>query len=394
LKIKNESKGGQSSGNHNNFQKYSNNGAYCTYCCRPGHIKGNCYKLKNKLNRNSGKSNNGGQGEIIFNSNDVAFTTITMKNNFANDLWILDSGASCHYYQSVEGLTDVKEIDESIKIGNGDSMKATKIGNLKCEVTQINGEKFTVSLNDVKYVPSLCVNLFSLNKALKKGFKVSNDGIVISLNCKHVKLTFDCIINATDGCVTGVSMKPMMSNNINGFANASISNEMIYDINHLHKLFGHCGQEMLNKTIKMYGFKSSGSFDTCEQCEIAKARQKNVNKQWLGSSNLPDERLYIDIRSIKESSFGGAKFWALIVDDYSDYCWSFVMKNKSDLKTRIKTLLTDLKIANQIVKFIICDDAGETMTMKNDPEIKSFGIKFEFSGPRTPQRNGKIERKF
>jgi hypothetical protein len=34
------------------------------------------------------------------------------------------------------------------------------------------------------------------------------------------------------------------------------------------------------------------------------------------------------------------------------------------------------------------------MTMKNDPEIKSFGIKFEFSGPRTPQRNGKVEGKF
>jgi transposase InsO family protein len=34
------------------------------------------------------------------------------------------------------------------------------------------------------------------------------------------------------------------------------------------------------------------------------------------------------------------------------------------------------------------------MTVKNDPVIKSFGIKFEFSGPRTPQRNGKVERKF
>jgi hypothetical protein len=142
--------GGQNSGNHNKFQNYSNNGAYCTYCCCPGHIKGNCYKLKNKSNRNSGTSNNSGQGESIFNSNDVAFTTISMKNNFANDLWILDSGASCHYCQSVEGLTNVKEINESIKIGNGDLMKATKMGNLKCEMTQINVEKFTVMLNNVK----------------------------------------------------------------------------------------------------------------------------------------------------------------------------------------------------------------------------------------------------
>jgi hypothetical protein len=187
--------------------------------------------------------------ENFFNSNDVAFTTIPMENNFANDLWILDSGASCHYCRSVEGLTDVKEINESIKIGNDGFMKVTKIGNLKCEVTQINGEKFTVTLNDVKYVPSLCVSLFSLNKSLKKGFKVSNDGVVFSLNFKHVKLTFDSVINATDGCVTGVSMKPMMSNNINGFANESISNERIYDINHLYKLFGHCGQEILNNTV-------------------------------------------------------------------------------------------------------------------------------------------------
>jgi hypothetical protein len=99
---------------------------------------------------------------------------------------------------------DVEKIDESIKIGNGNSMKSTKIGNLKCEVTQMNGESFTVTLNDVKYVRSLCMNLFSLNKALKKGFKVSNDDMVISLNQKHVKLTFDRVIHVTDGCVNGV----------------------------------------------------------------------------------------------------------------------------------------------------------------------------------------------
>jgi hypothetical protein len=99
-------------------------------------------------------------------------------------------------------------------------------------------------LNDIKYVPNLCMNLFSLNKALKKGFKVSNDGVVVSINYKLVKLTFDRIILVTDGCVTGVSMKAISSNNINGFANASISIERIYDINHLHKLFGHCGQEI------------------------------------------------------------------------------------------------------------------------------------------------------
>jgi hypothetical protein len=47
-----------------------------------------------------------------------------------------------------------------------------------------------------------------------------------------------------------------------------------------------------------------------------------------------------------------------------------------------------------MLKFIRCDDAGENVSMKSDHDIKSFGVKFEFSGPRTPQRNGKVERKF
>jgi hypothetical protein len=64
------------------------------------------------------------------------------------------------------------------------------------------------------------------------------------------------------------------------------------------------------------------------------------------------------------------------------------------LKVKIKTLLNDFKISNWNVRFIRCDNAGENMIMKNDPEIKSFGIKFKFSGPRTPQRYGKVERKF
>jgi hypothetical protein len=223
-------------------------------------------------------------------------------------------------------------------------MKVIKIGNLKCEVTYIDGEKFTVTLNDVKYVPNLCVNIFSLKKALKKGFKVSNDGVIVSLKYMHVKLTYDRVINATDVCVTGVLMKVTTFNNSNGFANTSISNEIIYDINRSHKLFGHFGQERLKNTGEMYGFKSSGNFETCEQCAIAKAQQKNVSKDWLGSSNVPCERLYIDISSIEERSFGGAKFWALIVNACTDYCWSFMMKKKSDLKGKIKTSLNYLKI--------------------------------------------------
>jgi hypothetical protein len=115
---------------------------------------------------------------------------------------------------------------------------------------------------------------------------------------------------------------------------------------------------------------------------------------WSGSSNVPGERLYIGKTSIKEMSFEGAKLWALIVDDYTDYCWSFALKNNSELKCKVKTMLTDSKVAGLNVKYIRCDDAGENMSMNNDLDIKFLGVKFKFSGLRTPQSNGKVERKF
>jgi hypothetical protein len=55
-------------------------------------------------------------------------------------------------------------------------------------VLQVNGSKFEVTLKEVKYVPELWVNLFSMNKALKNGFKLSNDGISI---CISKELSYD-----------------------------------------------------------------------------------------------------------------------------------------------------------------------------------------------------------
>jgi hypothetical protein len=58
------------------------------------------------------------------------------------------------------------------------------------------------------------------------------------------------------------------------------------------------------------------------------------------------------------------------------------------------TLLTDLKIAGIDAKRIKCDDSGENKALFEACQAQGFGMKFKFSVPRTPQRNGKVERKF
>jgi hypothetical protein len=227
---------------------------------------------------------------------------------------------------------------------------------------------------------------------LKKGYSISNNDIIISLNKGSNTITFDRFFKAKDGTVSGILMKPcdnpVVYTVLNGATRKGI------EINDFHTMLGHCGSDRLERTARIHGFKLFGELETCEQCTISKARQKNINKEWKGSSQIPGKRLYIDINLIKNASYGGSKFWVLVVDDYTDYCRSIFLKLKGELKDKMKTLLTDLKIAGIKVKYIRCDDSEENKAFYNHCCLNGELIKFEFSGPRTPQRNGKVERKF
>jgi hypothetical protein len=50
---------------------------------------------------------------------------------FTRDTWLADSGASCHMGNSDEGMFDITSIDEPITLGNGKSLRATKVGKLR-----------------------------------------------------------------------------------------------------------------------------------------------------------------------------------------------------------------------------------------------------------------------
>jgi hypothetical protein len=53
---------------------------------------------------------------------------------FTEDIWICDSGACGHYCDSVKAMFNLEEIKSRIKVFNGKSMMATKVGSLKCRV--------------------------------------------------------------------------------------------------------------------------------------------------------------------------------------------------------------------------------------------------------------------
>jgi hypothetical protein len=151
------------------------------------------------------------------------------------------------------------------------------------------------------------------------------------------------------------------------------------DVNNLHKILGHCGEVHTRPTGKSYGYEVNGKFDICEVCSVGKARKKNVNKE---------------CSSMKGTSFGGSNFWALIIDGFSGYCWSYFLKKKNKLKDKVVELIKELKNKNIQVKFLRVDDARENYAVEKEYNQQNLEVKFEYSGTCTPQRIGKVEPKF
>ena len=120
-----------------------------------------------------------------------------------------------------------------------------------------------------------------------------------------------------------------------------------------------------------------------------------MNKESVPRSKKVGERMFMDISSIKHKSAGGAKFWALFMDDSTGFLIIRFLKKKSDLAKVGTTLIKRLKTENKITMGTIrCDNMGENKKMEEMSINQDLGVRFEYTSVGTPQQNGRVERKF
>jgi len=167
------------------------------------------------------------------------------------------------------------------------------------------------------------------------------------------------------------------------------------DINELHRKLGHVSEEAVRGTARFYDWTLKNKFKNCGDCTVGKSWQKNLNKDAHDRSETPGERIFIDTSSIKEKSFRNSKFWLLAIDDATNFCWSFFLKTKDETSKMMISLIKELRAKeDKLVKFIRCDNAGDNLSFQCDAKEEGLGLQFEFTARKTPQQNGRVERKF
>jgi hypothetical protein len=103
-----------------------------------------------------------------------------ITNSSLKYTWLADSGASSHMTNSDDGMFNIHMQESTVTIGNGTSLKVTKIGDLKVAFRNEEGLQI-FTLQRVKYIPDLCVKLLSIPVALKEGFQIGNKGLQLYL---------------------------------------------------------------------------------------------------------------------------------------------------------------------------------------------------------------------
>ena len=130
-----------------------------------------------------------------------------------------------------------------------------------------------------------------------------------------------------DGWVGGVDLVPII-NDVALSSKDTGSGDGLKDVNELHHELGHVSKVVTQKTAKALKIPLKSPFSPCNDCLLGKAKQKKVSKSLVARSTKSGERVFFDVSLPRTASVGGNKHWLLVVDDFSDYCWSIFLKKR------------------------------------------------------------------
>ena len=93
-------------------------------------------------------------------------------------------------------------------------------------------------------------------------------------------------------------------------------------------------------------------------------------------------------------SLNGSKYFLLLIDDLSRYCWVFFLKSKFDVFAEFVKFkaAVELEIENKL-KILRSDNGGEYTSRQFEAYLAKEGIKHQLVVPYTPRQNGVSERR-
>jgi hypothetical protein len=304
---------------------------------------------------------------------------------FQPTIWWLDSGVNVHVCFDASLFPSYWVAwDSSVMMGNGSHVSVRSVGmvDLKLTLGKI------VQLRNVQHVTSINKNLVSDSLLCRDDFKV-----VLESN-KFVVLKCGEFIGK--GYVGGGLFRFLVS----GFCNKSVNNicdginesdASVWHSRLCHLNFGSMSRLSSLNLIPNLSIVKDSKWQSCVQFKQSRKPHKAAEEGHLAPLELIHSDIYEMNGVLTE---GGQRYFMIMIDDASRYCYVYLLKTKDEALNYFKTYKA--KIENQLEKKIKCfrfDRGGEYFYNEFDLFYAEHGIIHERMSPYLPQSNGVVERK-
>ena len=92
-------------------------------------------------------------------------------------------------------------------------------------------------------------------------------------------------------------------------------------------------------------------------------------------------------------SRGGVEYFLTLLDDKTHYMWVYPLKTKDEVFQRIKEWQAEVENSTgRKLKTPRTDNGGEYVSNALEDHLKTCGIRYELTIPKTPEQNGAVER--
>lgn len=309
----------------------------CFRCDKVGHFVAQCPELKLKLqeaqetdNVDTQESDELMMHEIVFLNEKNVLPDKYETNSGEENVWYLDNGASNHmtgdkrYFSTID-----KTISGKVRFGD-DSRIGIK-GKGTISFTDMNGN--SRKMTDVYWIPDLKSNIISLGQATEAGCDIRMKGEVLTMHDQDGKL----LVRATRSknrlykVRMGIESTPCLFLTAEGEASR------------WHARLGHANHEtirnMMRKELAIGMPKTHIKSNICGSCMLGKQARQSFPKTTTYRATKVLELLHADLCGpITRSTHGQKRYIFVVIDDYTRYMWTMLLREKGEAFNKFKRL--------------------------------------------------------
>ncbi|GJS17193.1 ribonuclease H-like domain-containing protein [Tanacetum coccineum] len=292
--------------------------------------------------------------------------------------WNMDTCASSHLNNSVNGLSEIFNtcMYLSVSVGDGYSIPVTNTGH-----SILPTPTRSLHLKNILITPHIVKNLISIRQFVR------DNNCTIKFDAFGFSVKYFLTRRVLLRCDSTGDLYPVT-------APSPIPHAFLVSQHTWHQRLGHPGGEVLRHLVSsnFISCNKEKPLVLCHACQLGKyVRLPFVSSDTVISSCF--DIIHSDVWTLPIPSLSGFKYYVLFLDHYSHFVWVYPLVNKSDVMS--KFVLFHNYVRTQFkceIKSFQCDHGGEFDNRRLHTLFAENGIQFRFSCPQTSQQNGKSER--